>query len=140
MHVTPMSVDWDRGRLELVGDPACSDPRRRYVVVQLERMLGLPVPDKTPVTTSSSIGPRVLAAFLARTALESERWVVGCGTGMDDDDVASNTSLFEAMPAVAFDILMHSPAGHPWDLVESRYWFLARLKGHERNHPWQRST
>lgn len=43
--------------------------RRSYVVEQLERIEELSPPASTPATVTTSIGPRVIAAFVARTAL-----------------------------------------------------------------------
>lgn len=122
MHITPFTTGWDRGRFNWL-DVLLAENRRKYVVHQLESLFGLTTPTKTPVSQPSSIGYRAIAAFLERTALGADRWVINGGAREDDDDVSADQTMFDAMPAVKGDISNHDPLTHPWHLVESRYWF-----------------
>lgn len=126
-HITPLGTNWDAGRFNWL-DVLLADNRRAYVVAQLESVLGLSAPVATPATTEASIGPRVLAAFLARTALTPHRWAVAGGVFVDDDGQGTHEELFQAMPLVANDTTKHRPAEHPLALAESRYWFIGPVK------------
>lgn len=122
-HITPLGVDWEAGRFNWL-DVLLTRDRRSYVVQQLERVLNLEAPTVTPRTEESTVGARLVAAFLERTALGPTRWTVLNGATVDDDDASPAGDLFGFMPEVAIDRLKYEPADHPWSLVESRYWFV----------------
>lgn len=121
-HITPSTVGWDRGRFNWL-DVLLAENRRTYVVSQLEPVFGLNTPTETPATQASSIGYRAIAAFLERTALGADRWVINGGATEDDDSVGVEEQMFQAMPAAKADIANHDPDTHPWHMAESRYWF-----------------
>lgn len=101
--------------------------RREYVVLQLEADLELSPPRATPSTTSSSIGPRLISAFLARTSLGPSRWIMRCGATDSDDGSEVERALFAAMPHVAEARGEFEASQHPLGLAESRFWFLCPL-------------
>lgn len=110
--------------------------RRKYVVEQLEADLELPPPRATPSTTASSIGPRVISAFLARTALGPAHWIMRCGAFDSDDGPEAVSDLFSAMPGVEVATGDFDPSRHPLRLPQSRYWFLCPLdKRHNPGEP-----
>lgn len=128
MHLTPVNTNWEgSGRFNWL-DVLLTTNRRSYVVAQLEQVLNLPSPNTTPATTHTSIGPRLVAAFLTRTALNQPRWTVTGGVGADDDDIFVRDDLFRAMPQVAEDATTHRDVEHPWELAQARYWFLRAAK------------
>ena len=134
-HITPfggspngdLSFNW----LEVLLAPN----RRHDIVERLETHLGMAPPPSTPSTVATSIGPRMIAAFLQRTALERDLWVMSSGAYQDEDDSATNEALLRQQPEVAADLDNHDPARHPFGLVASRYWFLSPLHNGEAGPP-----
>jgi len=133
-HITPLVEPALEGRLNWM-DVLLAPNRRFDVVERLEGQLRLTPPAATPSTTAASIGPRVIAAFLQRTALERNRWVVTNGAFEEDDGTGTRHVLFDLMPEVAADRDRHQPGRHPLDLVETRYWFLGPIKDDEAGLP-----
>ncbi len=127
MHITLFVEHSSSGRFNWL-DLLLAENRQHYVVRQLEFAFGLQKPSKTPPTQLASIGPRAIAAFLERSALGRDRWLMRSGTGQDDDDIFVNNELFRAMPQVAADLVRHRAHNHPWGLGESRYWFLCPIR------------
>ena len=117
-HVEPLDMD---SRLNWL-DVLLAEDRRTYVVEQVERVLGLESPRRTPQTTNVSVGPRLLAGFLSKTALQPLQWQACCGYRYFHDDGSSPfEQMFEAMPAVDAD----RRAGRH---AEGDYWFLCRTR------------
>lgn len=106
-------------------DALLAGDRRTEVVGRLKEAIALPSRPATPPTVNESIGPRLIAAFLQRTALERERWWMTSGAGEDQDygiwDMGQG--LFEAMPQLAQDVANHERPDHS-EPPEARYWFL----------------
>ena len=67
----------------------------------------------------------MIAAFLQRTALERDLWVMSSGAYQDEEESATNEPLLRQQPEVTADLHNHDPATHPFGLVASRYWFLS---------------
>ncbi|MHA6510731.1 TY-Chap2 family putative peptide chaperone [Tessaracoccus sp. Y1736] len=133
-HVQPLLEPALDGRLNWL-DVLLAPNRRHDVVERLEAQLQLTPPTSTPSATDSSIGPRVIAAFLQRTALDQDRWVMTNGAYEDDDGAGVSDRLFESMPEVALDATRHLPELHPLGLSQSRYWFLCPIKNGEAGPP-----
>ncbi|WP_371811096.1 hypothetical protein [Tessaracoccus sp. MC1865] len=134
MHITPLGEAALEGRLNWL-DVLLAPDRRFDVVERLEVQLHLSPPASTPTTRAMSIGPRVIAAFLQRTALERDRWVLTNGAFLDDEGSGAHGELFDSMPEAAKDRTRHQPKGHPLELVASRYWFLCPIQGGEAGAP-----
>jgi hypothetical protein len=121
-HLTPHvdSCDMDQ-RLNWL-DVLLAENRRAQVIEPLERVLGLPSPKRTPPTTRTSVGPRLLAAFFAKTALRPLAWQACCGYICShwDDECWPVERLFAAMPAVDTDRRKRRN--------EADYWFICRSR------------
>src|SRR6478609_8707647 len=66
-HITPLN--WGDSERFNWTEVLLAPDRRAYVVAQLELLEGLIPPASTPPTTATSIGPRLIAAFMGRSAL-----------------------------------------------------------------------
>lgn len=99
--------------------------RRNYVVAQLEQAEGLTSPKRTPTTTSASIGPLVISAFLQRSLLGPARWRADNGVADSSSyGAAVRDALFEKMPDSRLWASSAPAAG--FGMAEYRFWFLSR--------------
>jgi hypothetical protein len=101
---------------------ACESPRD-YVVAQLERACGLRVPQQTPPTSTATIGPRIISAFLVRTIFSARSWTMVGGVSVNEHDTSVNEHLFAEIPE-ANRARMRDTAGEVQRKPETRYWFL----------------
>lgn len=98
------------------------DNRRSYVVEQLERLGGLSSPTPTPRTTSESIGPMVISAFLERSVLGPARWTATNGVADSDGGLEVRRQLFDQFPDAAGHV--SSVEGGLDGYGEYRFWFV----------------
>lgn len=130
MHITPFGAALDTGAPEERFnwlDVLLAPNRREYVVAGLERQAGLTAPASTPETTRATIGIRVVAAFLSKSAIAHEmRWVAVNGVIEDDDGSSPAHHLFAALPGVQADWTSRDPKDE-W--ATSRYWFILHNDG-----------
>ena len=111
------------------------DDRRTYVVKQLERSAGLAAPPTMPVAKASSIGPRLIAAFLQRTFLGPARWRTDNGFCESSGGWASvREELFEQIPG-AQAWRSQPRVENLLDTPEYRFWFLSRERADDTIDP-----
>lgn len=124
-HITPVGRDWSNGRFNWM-DVLLAPDRRAYVVQEMERQVGITSPSTTPPSTTSTIGIRFIAAFMAKTALAPRvKWLAVNALIEDDDGTAPAEKLLAAFPAVQADWASRDAEGE-W--ATSRYWFVVPVE------------
>lgn len=116
-----------------------SNRRRSYVIEQLEAVERLSVPKRAPCTTRRSIGPRVISAFVGRTAFgrgsdreASDRgelpWTMINGWSLSESYSSYRSELFDPFPEIGFrppaDGLPGADEAPVYD-----YWFAVDQEG-----------
>ena len=93
-HLTPSN--WNGERFNWL-EVLLAEDRLNYVVRQLEQLHDLPSPATTPPTVRRSIGPRLIAGFLQRTALGPRSWIAV--NGMLDSEYGAEVrqELFDSI-------------------------------------------
>lgn len=101
---------------------------RRTVVELIERNLGMQAPEETPLTTSRSIGYRVISEVILQKALSknslfaSHGWYDG-----EMDELNAKVSFFEAVP-LAKESLDLSESGELFKSSAANFWFVFELE------------
>ena len=148
-HLTPAS--WfrrtDGERFNWLEVLLTSD-RREYVSQQLEVAEGLPAVATTPSTTSASIGPLVVAAFLERSVLGPARWSTANLVTDSDDGIGLRQDLLQIFPGLAvagtltssvddpaFGVWFIGPPANDWEVDISEPAFAVDTA---RGHMWRR--
>jgi hypothetical protein len=94
--------------------------RRTYVIVELERVCGLPSPTTTPTTTQRSIGSRLMARFASSASLSLRRWEIRNAVYDSSSDGSSIRSWVNELPGVMMDPLPGDLLGEP----AYRIWYV----------------
>ena len=119
-HLTPNN--WNGERFNWL-EVLLAEDRLNYVVRQLEQLHDLPAPATTPPTVRRSIGPRLIAGFLQRTALGPRSWIAL--NGMLDSEYGAEVrqELFESIPGMSTAATRKEP-GDVDGRAAYRYWLL----------------
>lgn len=101
---------------------------RRTVVELIERHMGLVAPQETPLTTSRSIGYRVIAEMILQKALSKNSLFASHGW-YDGEMYELNAKIkfFEAIP-LAHEALRASKAGKLFKSPAANFWFVFELE------------
>lgn len=98
---------------------------RQYVVVQIERVEGLPTPRSAPRTTRRSVGARVLGRLASMLWARREGWELR-NAYHDAGDASRETRAWaDAVPGITFEPMVGDFAGQP----AYRYWGVLKPDG-----------
>lgn len=129
-HITSQGWGVDTERLNWL-DVLFSEHLRDEVIIPLERADDLASPRETPLTTSSTVGVRLIAELLAMRVVSRDRLTALNGVIDGSYGAGIRNELFSSFPSIS----SHLPESEVFNLETSpayRYWFVASLKSNEK--------